>query len=264
MADKKILDGKVALVTGSSSGIGWGIANALAAEGATILLHGLEPQAKLEEIAQDLRHRYEGKVIAYSVNLADRPAMDSFLRTLGDLPHLDILVNNAGLQFTAPVENFPKEKWDLLLQLHLTAPFELMQVAIPKMRAQGWGRVVQVASVHGMVGSKEKAAYVAAKHGIIGLTKVAALETAGSGITVNAVCPGWVKTPLVEQQILARSQKEGVSITAATEELLEEKQPSKRFTETSELGALVVFLCGPSAGNLTGASLPVDGAWTAQ
>jgi 3-hydroxybutyrate dehydrogenase len=261
---KKYLDGKVALVTGSSSGIGWGVADALAAEGATILLHGVEPHGKLEEIAQDLRHRYEGKVVAYSVNLADRAAMDEFLQTLRSLPRLDILVNNAGLQFTSPVESFPKEKWDLLLQLHLTAPFELMQAALPKMREQGWGRIVQIASVHGMVGSREKSAYVAAKHGIIGLTKVAALETAGSGITVNAVCPGWVKTPLVEAQIVARSQKEGVSITEATEELLSEKQPSKKFTETSELGALVAFLCGPSANNLTGASLPVDGAWTAQ
>ncbi|RZA02686.1 MAG: 3-hydroxybutyrate dehydrogenase [Proteobacteria bacterium] len=261
---KKYLDGKVALVTGSSSGIGFGIAESLAAEGATILLHGLEPQTKLEEIAQDLRHRFDIKVVAYSVNLADRPAMDAFLTTLGELPRLDILVNNAGLQFTAPVESFPKEKWDLLLQLHLTAPFELMQVALPKMREQGWGRVVQVASVHGLVGSKEKAAYVAAKHGIIGLTKVAALETAGTGVTINAVCPGWVKTPLVEAQITARSAKEGVSIEKATEELLAEKQPSKKFTETSDLGALVVFLCSAGANNLTGASLPVDGGWTAQ
>jgi 3-hydroxybutyrate dehydrogenase len=261
---QKYLDGKVALVTGSSSGIGWGIADALAAEGATILLHGLEPHEKLEAIAQDLRHRHEVKVIAYSVNLADRPAMDSFLEALRAQPRLDILVNNAGLQFTSPVESFPKDKWDLLLQLHLTAPFELMQAALPKMKEQSWGRIVQVASVHGMVGSKEKSAYVAAKHGIIGLTKVAALETAGTGITVNAVCPGWVKTPLVEAQITARSQKEGVSFDQATEELLSEKQPSKKFTETSDLGALVVFLCGPGANNLTGASLPVDGGWTAQ
>ena len=260
----KLLNGKVALVTGSSSGIGWGIAEALAGEGAAILLHGVEPVAVLEEKAAQLRSQHGVTVSVHSVNLADASAMSTFLTDLGRLPRLDILVNNAGLQHVSPIDTFPKEKWDLLVQLHLTAPFQLMQVALPLMKKQGWGRIIQVASVHGMVGSRDKSAYVAAKHGIIGLTKVAALENAGTGITCNAICPGWVKTPLVEAQIEARSKKEGVSFQQATEELLSEKQPSKCFTETSQLGGLAVFLCSPAAENMTGVSLPVDGAWTAQ
>jgi 3-hydroxybutyrate dehydrogenase len=260
----KQLVGKVALVTGSSSGIGAGIAHSLAAEGAEVILHGLEPQDKINELAESLAKATGAKVTGYSVDLADRAAFDNFLAKVKALPRLDILVNNAGLQFTSPVESFPKAKWDLLLHLHLTAPFELMQAVIPGMRSRKWGRIIQVASVHGLVASKEKSAYVAAKHGIVGLSKVTALETAGSGITVNSICPGWVKTPLVEAQIKARSEKEGIPIEKATHELLDEKQPSKMFTEPSELGALAVFLTSEAARNMTGVALPMDGAWTAQ
>ena len=260
----KSLAGKVALVTGSSSGIGYGIAEAFGAEGATVLLHGVEPIAALEERAQTLRNKHGGAVEAYSINLADRAAVAAFGETLARRPRVDILVNNAGLQHVAPIEKFPFEKWELLLQLHLTAPFQLTQALLPGMRARGYGRIIQVASAHGLVGSPEKSAYVAAKHGVVGLTKVTALETAGSGITCNALCPGWVKTPLVEAQIAARIKNEGISEEKATDDLLAEKHPSLRFTEPAELGAFAVFLCSAAAGNLTGAALPMDGGWTAR
>jgi 3-hydroxybutyrate dehydrogenase len=180
------------------------------------------------------------------------------------LGRVDILVNNAGIQHVAPVEVFPIDRWDSILALNLSAAFLSIRKALPSMRCRGWGRVINIASTHGLVASQGKAAYVAAKHGLVGLTKVVALETAGQGITCNAICPGWVLTPLVQGQIDARTATEGVDLERATRELLAEKQPSGRFTTVDQIGALAVFLCSEAATNLTGACIPVDGGWLAQ
>jgi 3-hydroxybutyrate dehydrogenase len=177
---------------------------------------------------------------------------------------VDILVNNAGIQHTAPVDAFPAEKWDGIVATNLSAAFHAIQRAVPAMKERGYGRIVNTASVHGLVASVNKAAYVAAKHGLVGLTKVVALETAGTGITCNAICPGWTRTELIQQQIVARAQALGVTVEEGARDLLSEKQPSKQFVTTEQLGALVVFLCSEAAAQLTGASIPVDGGWTAQ
>lgn len=175
-----------------------------------------------------------------------------------------ILVNNAGIQHVAPVEDFPAEKWDQIIAINLSSAFHTTRRAVPHMRKGGWGRIINIASVHGLVASAEKSAYVAAKHGIVGLTKVVALENAGTGVTCNAICPGWVRTPLVERQIEARAQQEGISVEEASRSLLGEKQPSMRFTTPEQLGEVALFLCSAAADNITGMSLPVDGGWTAQ
>jgi 3-hydroxybutyrate dehydrogenase len=177
---------------------------------------------------------------------------------------VDILVNNAGIQFTAPIEKFPVDRWDAVIAINLSANFHTMRAVIPQMRARNWGRIINIASTHGLVASVEKAAYVAAKHGVVGLTKVAALETAGSNITCNAICPGWVLTPLVETQIRERASREKISVDQAKAELLSEKQPSHEFATPDQIGALSVFLCSDAAAQITGAALPVDGGWTAQ
>jgi 3-hydroxybutyrate dehydrogenase len=260
-----VLKGKSAVITGSTSGIGLGIARALAREGCNIMLNGFGDADAIESLRRGLAQEF-GVEAAY--NGADLSKGEACATLIEDsearLGAVDILVNNAGIQHVARVEEFPIERWDAVIALNLSAAFHTLHAALPGMKRRDYGRVINIASVHGLVASVNKAAYVAAKHGIIGLTKVVALENAESGITCNAICPGWVLTPLVERQIEARAAARGLSLEQAGRELLEEKQPSKRFTTVDQLGALVLFLCGEGAANITGASLTVDGGWTAQ
>ena len=256
-----MLNGKTALVTGSTSGIGHGIALALAAQGANVILNGFgdfEP-AKAEVAKLGVKVGYHGADMSKP---AEIEAMMTYAAT--EFGGVDILVNNAGIQHVAPIESFPPEKWDAIIAINLSAAFHAMRFAIPGMRAKNWGRVISIASAHGLVGSAQKVAYVAAKHGIVGMTKVVALETATTGITVNAICPGWVLTPLVQKQIDDRAAKEGIPVEQATKELLGEKEPSLQFTTTEQLGGLAVFLCSPAADNIRGVAWAADGGWTAQ
>lgn len=256
---------RCAFITGSSSGIGLGIADAFAQSGMRVILHGLEPLDQMKQIAAGLAEKTGQEVDCVSLDLGNQSAMEKFFsENSSRFQAVDILVNNAGIQFVSSVENFPIEKWNLLLQLHLTVPFFLARTFLPQFRQKNFGRIINIASVHGMVASENKSAYVSAKHGVIGLTKTIALETAGSGITCNAICPGWVRTPLVEAQIEAKAKDLGLSIADAAKELLREKQPSLAFTETSDIGAMALFLCSEAARNLTGQSIAIDGAWTAR
>ncbi len=256
--------GRVAVVTGSTSGIGLGIAEGLARAGFDVMLNGFAA----EHVAEALVAR----IFAYGVRAAFHPADLSQAEQCAALiaaveqkfGRVDVLVNNAGIQHTAPVEQFPAERWDAILAVNLSAAFHTTRAVLPGMQRRGWGRIVNIASVHGLVGSVHKVAYVAAKHGLIGMTKVVALENARLGVTCNAVCPGWVRTALVEAQIVARAEREGTTLEQAAADLLAEKQPSGRFTTVEEIAELVVFLAGDAAGNITGASLPMDGGWTAQ
>jgi 3-hydroxybutyrate dehydrogenase len=253
------LDGKVALVTGSTSGIGLGIARALAAEGAKIMLNGFGAAADIEKLRSELKARY------HAADMAKPPEVRRLVEeTVGQLGSIDILVNNAGIQHVAPVEEFPDERWDAVIAINLSASFHAIKAALPHMRRRGWGRIINIASAHGLVASANKAAYVTAKHGLVGLTKVVALETATSGITCNAICPGWVLTPLVQKQIDDLARREKLSADEAKRRLLAEKQPSGEFATPVEIGGLAVFLCSEAASQIRGASLSIDGGWTAQ
>jgi len=261
----KLLNGKTAIVTGSTSGIGLGIARALAAAGCDIVLNGFGEASAIEreraQIAKDLGVR----VTFNSADLAKPTEIEKMVETATrELGKVDILVNNAGIQHTAPVESFPIDRWDAVIAINLSANFHTIRAVVPQMRQRNWGRIINVASTHGLVASVEKGAYVAAKHGVIGLTKVVALETATCGITCNAICPGWVLTPLVEKQIKERASRERISLDQAKADLLSEKQPSHEFATPEQLGALTVFLCSEAADQIRGAALPVDGGWTAQ
>jgi len=256
-----MLKGKTALVTGSTSGIGLGIAVALAKQGARIVLNGfgdLEgPQAAI---------RACGVPVAYHGADMSRPdeigaMMQYATQQFGGV---DILVNNAGIQHVARIENFPPERWDAVIAINLSSAFHATRLALPAMQAAGWGRIINVASVHGLVASAEKAAYVAAKHGLVGLTKVTALENATGGVTCNAICPGWVLTPLVQKQVDAKAATLGISKDEATRQLLSEKEPSLQFTTPEELGALAVFFCSAAANNVRGVAWNMDGGWAAQ
>lgn len=255
------LSGKTALVTGSTSGIGLAIACALAREGANLVLNGFGDYASAVEQVSAL-----GAQAIYAPADMRRPEeIAQMMAQAGErYGGVDIVVNNAGIQHTAPVEAFPVEKWDDILAINLTSAFHTTRLALPRMRERGWGRIVNVASVHGLVASAHKSAYVAAKHGLVGFTKTVALETAGQSITCNAICPGWVLTPLVQKQIEARAAADGIDIEAATRTLLREKQPSGQFVSADELSALVVFLCGDAAKQVNGAAWNVDGGWVAQ
>lgn len=253
----------VALVTGSTSGIGLAIAEGLARNGCTLMLNGLGSTEQIDAArAQVAGH---GGEVDY--NGADLSRNDEVEALIADTERrfgrIDILVNNAGIQHTARVEAFPAERWDLILAINLSAAFHATRLALPGMQARNHGRIVNIASVHGLVASVEKSAYVAAKHGVVGLTKVVALENAQADITCNAVCPGWVLTPLVRQQIDARARQDGIDATEAERQLLAEKQPSLRFTQLSDIAQAVAYLTGPGAGNITGTTLTLDGGWTA-
>jgi 3-hydroxybutyrate dehydrogenase len=259
------LKGKIALVTGSTSGIGLGIARALAAAGADIVLNGFGDAAQIEAVRSELASAH-GVRVAYNgadISKADEIAgmVAETVKTLGSL---DILVNNAGIQFTANVENFPNERWDQIIAINLSGVFHGMKAAIPGMKAKGWGRIINIASAHGLVASPQKIAYVAAKHGVVGMTKVAAIELANAGVTVNAICPGWVLTPLVEKQLQARAEKDGKTLEQVTHDLVAEKQPMVKFSTPEQIGGLAVFLCSDAASTITGTPLSIDGGWVAQ
>jgi 3-hydroxybutyrate dehydrogenase len=260
-----MLKGLTAIVTGSTSGIGLGIARAFAAEGVDIMLNGFGDATAIETLRTGLAAEFGVQVQYNAADLSKVAACEDLVAdTEKRLGKVDILVNNAGIQHVARVENFPVDRWDAVIAINLSSAFHTIRKALPGMQRRNFGRLINIASAHGLVASAEKAAYVAAKHGIVGLTKVVALENAESPITCNAICPGWVLTPLVQAQIEARAKNEGVAIAQAERELLSEKQPSLRFTTVEQLGAVAVFLAGPGAANITGASLPVDGGWVAR
>ena len=259
------LAGKVALVTGSTSGIGLGIARSLAAAGTHLVLNGFGSGAEIDALVAQFRSRYKVKVDYSAADMSRPPEIAAMVaRTARDLGGVDILVNNAGIQHVAPVEDFPAEKWDAVIAINLSAAFHAIRAALPGMKAKNWGRIVNIASTHGLVASVHKAAYVASKHGLLGLTKVVALETARTGVTCNAICPGWVLTPLVQKQIDARAEREKITRDEAKLKLLGEKQPSLEFATPEEIGAAALFLCSPAAAQIRGIALPVDGGWTAQ
>ncbi len=260
-----MLKGKSAIVTGSTSGIGRGIAHALAKEGVNIMTNGFGDTP--ETISQ-----VKSEITAFGVKAEYNPAdvskpeqidamVDATIKSFGSL---DIVVNNAGIQFVAPIEEFPLAKWDAVIATNLSSTFYTARRAVPLMRSKGWGRIINIASAHGLVASPDKAAYVAAKHGLIGLTKVIALETAKDGITCNAICPGWVLTPLVQKQLDASAAKDGTSKDDEAKKFLAEKQPAMQFVTPEEIGGLVVFLCSDSAKLITGSAYSIDGGWTAE
>lgn len=251
---------KTALVTGSSSGIGLGIAHSLASAGYGLVLQGLESEAQVKNHLDELRTK-TNTITYLPCDFSKESEWDHFVSRL---PHFDILVNNAGIQHISSIKDFSDEKWNLLLHLHLSVPFKLTRHFLNQSLAKKYGRIINVSSVHGLVASVNKAAYVAAKHGLIGFTKATALECAGSGITSNAICPGWVNTPLVENQIRIKAEEQNVSIEEATRNLLSEKQPSKVFTEVSDIGDFILFLCSDSGKNVTGSCFTMDGGWTSQ
>ncbi|MGV7216961.1 3-hydroxybutyrate dehydrogenase [Bradyrhizobium sp. UFLA05-112] len=260
-----MLKGKVAIVTGSTSGIGLGIAKELARLGVELVLNGFGDAGEIEKIRIGIEREHGARVVYDGADMSKGDAVRGLIAaTVEKFGRLDILVNNAGIQFTAPVEEFPAAKWDAILAINLSAAFHGIAAAVPQMKKQGWGRIVNIASTHGLVASTHKAAYVAAKHGLVGLTKVVGLETAGSGVTCNAVCPGWVRTPLVEKQIRDIAAERGIDQKEAAKELLAEKQPSLDFVSPSQLGGTVAFLCSPAADQITGTAIAVDGGWTAQ
>jgi 3-hydroxybutyrate dehydrogenase len=259
------LKGKSAIVTGSTSGIGQAIAEAFAAQGCNVMLNGFgEPAAiarQREQMAKKngVEVEYNGADMSKPVEIADLVA-----RTKAAFGGVDILVNNAGIQFTAPVEQFPAEKWDAIIAVNLSATFHAIHAALPLMKARKWGRIVNIASTHGLVASANKAAYVAAKHGVVGLTKVVGIECADTGVTCNAICPGWVLTPLVQAQIEARAKAENITVEKANHDLLADKQPQVQFTRPDQIAGLALFLASDTASNMQGAELVSDGGWTAQ
>src|SRR5687767_9705251 len=260
-----MLKGKTALVTGSTSGIGLGIATRLAAEGANIVLNGFGERVEIERISNELKAKYEVDVTYDSADLTNPAEIAAMLgRAIAQFGAIDVLVNNAGIQHVAPVDEFPPDKWDAIIAINLSSSFHTVRAALPAMKARGWGRIVNIASAHALVASPFKSAYVAAKHGIAGLTKTVALEVAERGITVNAICPGYVLTPLVEKQIPDTAKARGISEEAVKHDVLLAAQPTKRFVAVEEVAGIAAFLCSPAAVSITGALLPVDGGWTAQ
>ena len=255
------LKGKTALVTGSTSGIGLGMAIALAKQGVNIMVNGFgekdEAIAKIKACGVEVD--YHGADMSKPVEIEDL-----IKQTEKRFGSLDILINNAGIQYVASIEDFPTEKWDAIIAINLSSAFHTTHHALPGMKKRNWGRIINIASAHGLVASAQKSAYVASKHGIVGLTKVTALENARTGITCNAICPGWVLTPLVQKQVGARAEREGISNEAAKMGLVSEKQPSGEFVTPEQLAALAVFLCGPDASEVRGVAWNMDGGWTAQ
>ena len=259
------LKGKVALVTGSTSGIGLGIARALGADGADLMLNGFGDKAAIERERASLAKEF-GVRVGYSAADISKPGEIAAMvaETQKSLGSLDILVNNAGIQFVADIEEFPEDRWNSIIAINLSGVFFGMQAAIPGMKAQGWGRIINIASAHGLVASPQKVAYVAAKHGVVGMTKVAAVELANHGITANAICPGWVLTPLVQKQLEDKAKAQGTDVETEKHAFLSEKQALLEFSTPEQIGALSVFLCSDGAKTITGAPLSIDGGWVAQ
>lgn len=260
-----MLKGKNAIVTGSTSGIGLAIARALAAEGCNILLNGFADKATISALVSELQSKYG---IRADYSPADMTKPNDIVDMVSQCERIfgstDILVNNAGIQFTGPVDGYPVDKWDAIIAINLSSSFHSVRAALPGMKKRNFGRIINIASVHGVVASENKSAYVAAKHGLVGLTKVIALENAEANITCNAICPGWVHTPLVDKQIEDKAKAENLSIPQATQALIGSKQPNKRFVEAENIGAMIVFLCGPHGNAMTGEIITIDGGWTAQ
>ncbi len=259
-----MLKGKTALVTGSTSGIGFGIARALAREGANIVINGFGTADEISRVESEI-HGHKVRTLYHGADMSQPTAIEAMIGAAeSSFGRIDILVNNAGIQHVAPVELFPVDRWDAIIAINLSSAFHTTRLVLPKMKQANWGRIINIASVHGLVASAEKSAYVAAKHGIVGLTKSVALETAQTGVTCNAICPGWVLTPLVQKQVDARAARDKLDQEAAKKALLSEKQPSLQFVTPEQLGALAVFLCTPAADQVRGAAWNVDGGWYAQ
>lgn len=260
----RMLQGRVALVTGSTSGIGLGVAEALAAQGASVVLNGFGDRMQIEDTRQTLEQTHDVAAFYHGADLSKAAAVGEMMAFAeAEAGGVDILVNNAGIQHVAPVDEFPPEKWDAILAINLSSAFHAIRAALPGMKKRGYGRIINVASAHGLVGSPFKSAYVAAKHGVLGLTKVVALETAQENITCNAICPGYVYTPLVEKQIEDQAKAHMIPREQVITDVLLKAQPNKRFAQVSEIGALAVYLASHAAASITGAALPVDGGWTA-
>ena len=260
----RALAGKVSLITGSTSGIGLGIARALASAGSAIVLNGFGKPDEISGIRTKVADEFGVKVTFSGADMSNPDTIRAMVEDAQkDHGRLDIVINNAGIQFVAPLQEFPIEKWDAILAINLSSAFHTTRLALPGMVKNKWGRIINIASAHGLVGSPFKAAYVAAKHGMLGLTKVVALETAEQGITCNAICPGYVYTPLVEAQIDGQAKAHGIPREQVIRDVLLAQQPNKRFATVEELGALSVFLVSDAAASITGVALPVDGGWTA-
>lgn len=260
-----MLTGQTAIVTGSTSGIGLAIAERLAAKGANVVVNSYTDRTEDHAVAAGIAARHGVEAVYVKADMAKpdecRALVEQAASRFGTI---EILINNAGIQHVAPVEDFPPDRWDAIIAINLSSAFHTTRLALPHMKARNWGRVINVASVHGLVASAQKSAYVASKHGIVGFTKAVALETATSGVTVNAICPGWVLTPLVQKQIDDRATRDGISVEQAQRDLLGEKQPSLQFTTPEQLGELALFLCSAAADNIRGAAFNVDGGWGAQ
>lgn len=260
-----MLTGKTALITGSTSGIGLGMAQAFARRGANVVINGLATEAQIDEAVKAVKDAGAPDVLFHGANMMNADEIADMVNQANDrFGGVDILCNNAGIQHTSPTEDFPQEKWDAIIAINLTSLFHTTRLCLPHMQKQNWGRIINTASVHGLVASVNKVAYVAAKHGVVGMTKVVALETAETGITCNAIAPGWVDTPLIQKQIQAKVDAGGGTLEEGTRDLLMEKQPSLQFVSTEQLGETAAFLASDAAAQITGVTLPVDGGWTAR
>jgi 3-hydroxybutyrate dehydrogenase len=259
-----MLKGKTALITGSTSGIGLGIAKAIASEGANVILNGFGDAREIEALRASIAAEHDVKTAFDGADLARQDQIEAMMaKAIGQFGAIDILINNAGIQFVAPIDEFPTDKWNAIIAINLTAAFHTIRLALPPMKAKGWGRVINIASAHALVASPFKGAYVAAKHGIAGLTKTVALEVAQHGITVNAICPGYVWTPLVQKQIPDTAKARGITEEQVINDVLLATQPTKKFVQVDEVAAYAAFLAGDGAASITGAVLPIDGGWTA-
>jgi 3-hydroxybutyrate dehydrogenase len=262
---ERTLQGRLALVTGSTSGIGLGMARALARRGCNLVINGFGDAGEIARLVASLAGEYGVQAVFEGGDLSKVADIENLMKRCSDVHGgVDILINNAGIQHVSRIEDFPVERWDAVIALNLSAVFHATRLALPTMRQRGWGRIINIASAHGLVASAEKSAYVAAKHGVVGLTKSTALETATTGITCNAICPGWVLTPLVQKQIDARMQEKGLTQEQAKAQLLGEKQPSQEFVTPEQIGELAAFLCSPGADQVRGVAWAIDGGWTAQ
>jgi 3-hydroxybutyrate dehydrogenase len=262
---KGTLQGKTALVTGSTSGIGLGIARKFAAQGANIVFNGFGDLNEIQALQESVKSEFGVKTAYHNADMSKPAEIEAMMAFAAEqFGAVDVLVNNAGIQHVANIEDFPVERWDAIIAINLTSAFHTTRLALPAMKARNWGRIINVASVHGLVGSAQKSAYVAAKHGIVGFTKVTALETAQTGVTCNAICPGWVLTPLVQKQVDARASQQGLSNEDAKRSLLAEKQPSGEFVTPEQLGELAVFLSSDAGSQIRGVAWNMDGGWVAQ